>query len=58
MERGADNVEQQIIDICFAMNGGITWDQAWNISFKTRERIVKSVNKKQQQMSGSKKEYM
>jgi hypothetical protein len=55
---GADSVEQQIIDICFAMNGGITWNEAWNISFKTRERIVKAVNKKNQQLSGSKKEFM
>jgi hypothetical protein len=40
------------------MNGGITWNEAWNISFKTRERLVKSINKKHHQMSGSKKEYM
>ena len=46
------------MDICYHMNGGVTWDVAWTLSFQERERMIKLINKKLKEMSGSKKEYM
>lgn len=40
------------------MNGGITWDEAWGLPFKSREKVIKVVNKKLKQQSGDTTEYM
>lgn len=58
MEKQAEHIEQQIIDICYSMNGGIPWDDAWNSSHTTREKIVTAVNKRIRAANGDKREYM
>lgn len=58
LESQVDQIRDQIIDICFHMQGGVTWEEGWSLSFSDREKIIKSVNKKLKQMSGNKREYM
>jgi hypothetical protein len=58
MEAGQRAVHRQIGDICFHMKGGITWNEAWGLSFTDREMIVKSLNEKLRKMSGDTREYM
>lgn len=38
------------------MNGGIPWNDGWQLSYQSRERIIKKLNKISEQISG--KEYM
>jgi len=57
MESDISAIENQLVDICFHMKGGIPWDIAWTLSHADRERIIKSVNDKLQKMNGG-KEYM
>lgn len=51
-----DAIETQMIDLCYNMNGGVTWDNAWHIPAYLREKMVKYINKKVQHSSG--KEYL
>lgn len=58
MERDQDALHNQISDICYWMQGGITWDEGWALSFKDRERLIKSLNEKIRKQSGDTREYM
>lgn len=58
MNKEVEMIESQIVDICYYMKGGITWNDAWMLSPRQREKIVKSLSKKLQQEQGIKKEYM
>ena len=40
------------------MKGGVTWDQAWGMSFADRERIITKVNKYLKAQSGDDREQM
>lgn len=51
-------LQDQIVDICYFMKGGITWNEAWSLSFSDRERIVKILNKRHKEESGDTKDYM
>ena len=58
MEKTEDALHHQIGDICYWMQGGITWEEAWGLSFKDRERLIKSLNEKIRKQSGDTREYM
>lgn len=58
MEKDQDALHHQIGDICYWMKGGITWDEAWALSFRDRERLIKSLNDKIRKQSGDTREYM
>jgi len=58
MEKTEDALHHQISDICYWMKGGISWDEAWALSFKDRERLVKNLNEKIRKQSGDTREYM
>ena len=57
-EKECDLIYDQILDVCYFMKGGVTWDQAWMMSFNDRERIISMLNKRLKAESGDKKEYM
>jgi len=40
------------------MRGGVSWEEAWNLSFIDREIIVKTLNKRLKESSGDTREYM
>ena len=56
IEKDTEILEQQIIDICYFMPS-ITWDNAWSLSFKQRDKIVKSINQRLKEKAGTKDEY-
>jgi hypothetical protein len=58
MEHTEDALHRQISDICYWMKGGISWDEAWALSFRDRERLIKNLNEKIRQQSGDTREYM
>ena len=57
-KRENNQLKQQIIDIAYFMHGGITWEEAWELSFTDRDMIVKTINRHLKEESGSKKEMM
>lgn len=58
MEKDIEYIHEQLIDICFHMKGGVSWEEAWGLSFVVRERMIKNLNKKLKAMSGDTTEYM
>jgi hypothetical protein len=58
LDRDTNALTQQIIDICYWMRGGVTWDQAWAIDHISRKKIITMINKTLQKMSGDGREYM
>jgi uncharacterized protein YbgA (DUF1722 family) len=56
-EKGSEALLTQIIDICYYMKGGITYDDAWAVSFHHREMIVQSLNKHIREENGG-QEYL
>jgi hypothetical protein len=58
LEDDGINLKEQLIDICIFMKGGISWDEAWGLSYLDRELIVKRLNKRLKEQSGDKTEYM
>ena len=46
VERG--EIEQQVIDICYHFPS-ITWGTGWDLDAKQRERLIKYINKKQEE---------
>lgn len=40
------------------MKGGISWDEAWSLSYSQRERIVKNLSDKVRKESGDMRQYM
>lgn len=57
-KRDSDQIYNQILDVCYFMKGGVTWDQAWAMSFNDRERLVTMLNKRLKAQSGDNREYM
>ncbi len=58
LKKEAVNIKKQIADICYHMNGGIEWNNAWGLSFEDRELIIKVINKKLKEQNPNAKEYM
>lgn len=54
----SNKLREQIAEICYFMKGGLSWDEAWSLSFGDRELIVKTLNRRLKEQSGDKKEYM
>lgn len=44
-------LEQQLIDICYFMPS-ITWDNAHELTYEQREKILKSINKRLKEKAG------
>ena len=40
-----ERIERTIIEICFHMNGGVTWEEAWGMSCTQRHAVIDYVNK-------------
>lgn len=38
-------IEEVIIEICFHMNGGVTWDEAWGMCALHRYALIEYINK-------------
>ena len=57
-DKDIGNIEQQIIDICYHMKGGISWESGWMLSHSERERIISSINAKLKAMSGDTKQML
>ncbi len=36
-------IEKEVTDICWYMRGSISWDQAWRLSYRHREVIIKRI---------------
>jgi len=51
-------IHSQITDICYYMRGGITWNEAWSLSYSDREKLITSIGKKLKAASGDTTEYM
>lgn len=58
MEKSQKAIQNQIGDLCYHMNGGITWNEAWGLSYSDRNNLVKNLNEKLRKMSGDTREYM
>lgn len=56
LKKEGDAIESQITDICYHMNGGVTWNEAWQMSHASRDKVIKNISKKLEKMSG--KEYL
>lgn len=57
-KKEGDLIYSQVLDVCYFMKGGVTWDQAWAMSFDDRERIIIMLNKRLKEQSGDNREYM
>lgn len=58
MEKDVEAVENQIIDICYWMKGGITLNEGWALPHYRRQLIVTSLNEKIRKQSGDTREFM
>lgn len=58
MEKHCEAIENQIIDITYYMEGGISWTEAWQLSPRARNNIIEQVTKKLRAKYGDTKEYM
>jgi hypothetical protein len=43
MENESRAIHEQILDVCVYMRGALTYDQAWNLSFKELKLIQKNI---------------
>jgi len=54
LDKYCESVEHQIFMICYAMKGGVTWNDAWGMSPLQRNNVIKWINevieKKQEAM--------
>lgn len=54
----SEKIEENIIEICYHMKGGISWLEAWSMSPLQRNKIVEYINKimqaQEEQMTGKK----
>lgn len=57
-EKESNAIREQITDICYFMKGGISWNDAWGLSFEDREVIVKIINKREKEKNPNAKEYL
>jgi hypothetical protein len=44
LEKERDNLTKTILQICWYMRGGVTYDEAWRLDPKTRGFIVDLIN--------------
>lgn len=51
LERDSGLLEQQLIDICYFMPS-ITWDNAMELTYDQREKILKTINKRLKEKAG------
>ena len=51
-------LKEQIVDICYHMEGGIEWNSAWGMSFEDREIAIKVINKRLKEKNPGGKDYM
>ena len=56
--RDSASLKEQIIELCYFMNGGIDLNSAWGMSFEDREIAVKVINRRLKEQSPGGKEYM
>lgn len=56
--RESTQLEEQIVDLCYFMKGGLEWNSAWELSYRDRETIVKVLNRRIKEQNPSGKEYM
>lgn len=40
-----DSIEHSCIEVCYHMNGGLTFNEAWSLSSAQRNKIVTYINK-------------
>ena len=52
LESSSSNIERQITEICYHMNGGITWTEAWILSPQQRNNVIEFLNKLHEKASG------
>lgn len=52
------NIEDQVFSIAAWSSGGVTLEEAANLSFLQREKIAKMLGDKLKKMSGDTKEYL
>lgn len=52
------NIEDQVFSIAAWSSGGVTLEEASNLSFLQREKIAKMLSDKLRKMSGDTKEYL
>lgn len=52
------SLREQIVEICYFMQGGIELNTAWGMSFEDREVAVKIINKRLKEKNPGGKEYM
>lgn len=57
MEKGRQQIEEEVIDIAFFMRGGVTYIESWQLSQQQRMLIAERVSKHQRDMNGG-PEYM
>ena len=58
LNRDSINIKEQILDICYFMQGGVDFNDAWCMSFEDRELAIKSINKRLKEKNPGSKEYM
>ena len=51
-------LEQQIADLVVYAEGAVGYSEAWSLSAQSRERLVKSINRKNKEAAGDKTEMM
>lgn len=44
LQKQSKAITKQIIEICWYMRGGITWDEAWRLSPEERKQIFELIN--------------
>lgn len=57
LNKESSDLEQQITELSI-YSGSVSYGEAWALSYKQRESIVKTINKKNKEESGDKTEYM
>lgn len=57
-QRESQQLEEQIVDLCYFMKGGLEWNSAWELSYRDRETIIKVLNRRIKEQNPRGKEYM
>ena len=56
--REATSLKEQIMEICYFMQGGIELNSAWGMSYEDREISINIINKRLKEQNPNGKEYM
>jgi hypothetical protein len=51
-------VKMQVAEICYYMNGGVEYNNAWGMSFEDREMMISLINKRRKEMNPNGKEML